>query len=110
MKYLKQFAFSIAEFDRNSYYYAPIESLTDFPIKSLFSGNFEFRKENFEDIVNKLSEIKTLVGFVIHFNLERLSYHLMIFICLRIFQRAIPFTGGCMNLSRGYFREEFPGG
>ena len=70
MKYLEEFYFSHEDFDQVSYNYAPIELLTDLPFKFLSSGNFSFATGNIEDIVNTLSQIKTLVGFEIYQDLE----------------------------------------
>uniref|UniRef100_A0A7M5VDP0 F-box domain-containing protein n=1 Tax=Clytia hemisphaerica TaxID=252671 RepID=A0A7M5VDP0_9CNID len=70
MKHLKEFYFSPEEFDRNDQVFAPMELLTDLPIKYLYSSNFEFEKRHFRDIVNTLSRIKSLIGFGIYNDLD----------------------------------------
>ena len=68
MKYLEEFQFSCEEFDMHSDVYAPMELLTDLPIKSLISWHFKFEKGKFEYIARTISEMKHLTKFYLQQN------------------------------------------
>ena len=68
MKYLKNFEFSPVDFDMDVGVYAPMELLTDLPIKMLVAWHFEFEKEKFEYIAKSLSQMKHLTEFYLQQN------------------------------------------
>ena len=65
MKHLEEFYFSVEDFETKFNGAPSVHLMTDLPIKMLFCRNFEFQKENINDIVTTLSKIKSLVWFCI---------------------------------------------
>uniref|UniRef100_A0A7M5V8S1 F-box domain-containing protein n=1 Tax=Clytia hemisphaerica TaxID=252671 RepID=A0A7M5V8S1_9CNID len=66
MKYLEEF--KCDDFDQDTGVYAPLELLTDLPIKFLISWNFEFHEGGIEDIAKTLSRMKHLTEFYLQQN------------------------------------------